>query len=582
MPSTRRFDGTDLETLLATVRAELGDDVTITEANRVRSGGFGGFFAKETFEVVVEVPDSPVGDHGARQQPQALPEPARSILDLVEQASNAESAATTSASRSEGFEALLARSAGWPAPPTESTTDELAAQWPAANAITAAEQTMAVSARYESPRHEPTPLVNGALVRTPERLSQTASAQRAADAFERAAVAAEPVPSRFDEAEASLDDEPEPFETLDLTDCPRLISVARPEPADFVEASGCADLAPTGELAVDEPIALRSEPHTSISSETPPAASPICIEVPMPVVPTLAPTRSHPSSHHTGFLTAVSTAAEDITVFAPTMDPEPAPPMQAMQAMQAMPSARRQRSSSVPSARTTTLAVPTRGERTREVEQFHLAQLGLPEDLLSRSMSLGNVQLELAHLFESLPRMPECPIGLGSVVAVIGERDAALELANQLADELDANPEEIVLVSTSYKGRAIPAERRITDRRDAEARKLAWRRRRQPTLVAVEAPVGGLHRPTTAWAAQMLDVIEPVLAWGAVEALRKSEDIEAWSIGLGGLDALAVSGFDATESPASVLGVGLPVGRMDGRVATAAAWVDLLSARLAA
>ena len=46
------FQGSSIEDVLAKVRSDLGADAEIVEANKVRSGGIGGFFAKETFEVV--------------------------------------------------------------------------------------------------------------------------------------------------------------------------------------------------------------------------------------------------------------------------------------------------------------------------------------------------------------------------------------------------------------------------------------------------------------------------------------------------------------------------------------------------
>lgn len=60
-PNHSRYSGPDLERLLDDVRAEFGDDVTIVEANKIRSGGVGGFFAKELFEIVVDVEASTGG-----------------------------------------------------------------------------------------------------------------------------------------------------------------------------------------------------------------------------------------------------------------------------------------------------------------------------------------------------------------------------------------------------------------------------------------------------------------------------------------------------------------------------------------
>jgi len=52
--SPRRFEGPDLEKLLASVRQEMGPNVRIVEANKVRSGGVGGFFSRERFEVFAD------------------------------------------------------------------------------------------------------------------------------------------------------------------------------------------------------------------------------------------------------------------------------------------------------------------------------------------------------------------------------------------------------------------------------------------------------------------------------------------------------------------------------------------------
>lgn len=72
MPTQQRLEGPDLEQLLTDARTEFGPDVAIVEANKVRSGGIGGFFAREGFEVVVEVDDEP-----------AATRPAPSLLDLA-------------------------------------------------------------------------------------------------------------------------------------------------------------------------------------------------------------------------------------------------------------------------------------------------------------------------------------------------------------------------------------------------------------------------------------------------------------------------------------------------------------------
>ena len=54
------LEGKSITALLAQVRAEHGDDVTIVAAEKVRSGGIGGFFARESYALTVEV-EEPVG-----------------------------------------------------------------------------------------------------------------------------------------------------------------------------------------------------------------------------------------------------------------------------------------------------------------------------------------------------------------------------------------------------------------------------------------------------------------------------------------------------------------------------------------
>ena len=58
MPTRVLLEGPAIEPLLAQVREEYGSGVRIVSADKVRSGGFGGFFAKQHYELSVEVPDS--------------------------------------------------------------------------------------------------------------------------------------------------------------------------------------------------------------------------------------------------------------------------------------------------------------------------------------------------------------------------------------------------------------------------------------------------------------------------------------------------------------------------------------------
>lgn len=52
-----QLDGPDLEELLVRARDEYGEDVRIVKADKVRSGGIGGFFTREHYELSIELDD---------------------------------------------------------------------------------------------------------------------------------------------------------------------------------------------------------------------------------------------------------------------------------------------------------------------------------------------------------------------------------------------------------------------------------------------------------------------------------------------------------------------------------------------
>ncbi|WP_407344543.1 hypothetical protein [Pengzhenrongella phosphoraccumulans] len=59
MPTRLLLDGDDLASLMHRVRVEMGPNAVVVRAERVRTGGVAGFFAKEHYELTVEVPEPP-------------------------------------------------------------------------------------------------------------------------------------------------------------------------------------------------------------------------------------------------------------------------------------------------------------------------------------------------------------------------------------------------------------------------------------------------------------------------------------------------------------------------------------------
>jgi hypothetical protein len=99
--SLQRCEGKNLESVLEEVRTRFGDTATIVEANRLRTGGVGGFFARERFEVVVDVDDAPDGPGGAHELPaeyglQATEDFCERLLTMADSVSDHQPSATVS------------------------------------------------------------------------------------------------------------------------------------------------------------------------------------------------------------------------------------------------------------------------------------------------------------------------------------------------------------------------------------------------------------------------------------------------------------------------------------------------------
>ena len=201
-----------------------------------------------------------------------------------------------------------------------------------------------------------------------------------------------------------------------------------------------------------------------------------------------------------------------------------------------------------------------------------LLRLGLPASMLpERIGETGPVPALLRSL--QLPSPPPLPTRDGSVVVVAGARRAAAKLAKELARELGCSPDEIRIAEPDGpEGRHL----HLVSAADAAAERRAWD---GPTVVSLNAPAGTRD---LRWASSMLDALEPDQVWGLVGADRKCEDVADWADGLGGVDVLAVDQLDQTVSPAAVLQLGIPVGRIDGQRATPALWAVVLTERLAA
>ena len=210
--------------------------------------------------------------------------------------------------------------------------------------------------------------------------------------------------------------------------------------------------------------------------------------------------------------------------------------------------------------------------------ETRLSKMGLPARLIPRGVN----QLELkGALVESLFRLPPAPSvpagGAGIVIATVGVGATPVLLARDLAEELGLDPDDVMLATRERLGGGIPAWLQMCDPATAEERRLSWRRRSRPTIVACSLPAAtrGLR-----WARDMLDHLEPTVTWAIVDAGSKREDIAYRIEELGGVDVLALDGLEETVSPATALEIGIPVGRLEHEHASPLTWTELLLERL--
>ncbi len=100
-----QLDGPDLEELLVRARDEYGDDVRIVKADKVRSGGIGGFFTREHYELSIELDDVD-GSTMDLVEPVTRDERPISLLDLADAISDREVQSRTTQAAPEPQEPL--------------------------------------------------------------------------------------------------------------------------------------------------------------------------------------------------------------------------------------------------------------------------------------------------------------------------------------------------------------------------------------------------------------------------------------------------------------------------------------------
>ena len=504
MPMQLQLEGPDLPTLLRRVKTEAGTGARIVRAEKVRTGGVAGFFAKERYEITVEVNEN--APPSLVRPPAARPSPV---------------AASASSSRR-------------PSPVAASAPTSLL---DLADSVSDSEQAVPrVSASQVSASQVSAGPVSAAQVAVAEPEVSTESSRFASVLASLRASTAPAGPAQASPAQAgSAGSGPSaPSRSRRSTDAPRVPRQRSPQP-------------PSPQPPSPQP------PSTVVLSAAPvttglPLPSAAELRPPLPQVPedTLIPVRPAP-------ITGPAVPPDRVGVLAVAARHELELP-----------------------ARSTRGAVAVR-PRSRPAVTHPLSALGLPCHL--QPTEAGALYPALVKSLRSLPKAPRTPNKAGSVLAVVGPLPEALEAGAQLAKTMGLTAAAIVL-ATSYRTLThLPERQVLRDVDEAEVRRSGMKRRRNATIVVIDAP---FTADGAAQARAYLRVFAPTITWGAVEATRKSADVAAFARAIGGFDALALSAVEETADPATVLQLGIPVARLAGRPATPAAWAALLTSRLAA
>jgi hypothetical protein len=171
---------------------------------------------------------------------------------------------------------------------------------------------------------------------------------------------------------------------------------------------------------------------------------------------------------------------------------------------------------------------------------------------------------------DAVPTAPPLPRNSGLVVFV-GEAATALETARRMGERHQLWNGDVAVLTRSGDVADVPSWLVIDDLDELANRAARWRQRDGVVPVVLDQGVEAVER---AWAAKAITAIEADQVRMVVEAWRLTEDVGRLAGKLGGVDALELVAVADTVEPLAMLDLGIPLGSIEGRPATA----DLLAA----
>ncbi|MEJ5944079.1 hypothetical protein WDZ17_02040 [Pseudokineococcus basanitobsidens] len=558
------LEGDEIDELLARVSSEHGPQARVVRAEKVRVGGVAGFFARQRFEVVVEVDDDAAGHEDEGPAADAADEEEDDVRARQQDGAGAD------ARREEVLEDLFdspiaralvrAQVLDDAVPPADAA--ERAGRAPdgaprAASAGAPASGGMGAlldaADAEDAHRPGPTPVAGSgrhAVPSQPLEPGRPVSTESAAFAAVLDAVrdAAEPdagLRGRTDERAADRVDERAAEAPVPHDAGAPAGGAARGGGDDVGPAAG-PDPVPAG-AAVAELMGLLAARHAAAraggaSPDQPPSADPSHDE----------PDRDEPGPEEPATEQGAGAAPQEAA-------DGPAP-------VAATPVAATPAATPVVAASGSTPAGDDEGVRPRA------AAAGLPPHLLD-ALPAGAGASDLREVLAALPAVPALPDGDGDLVVVVGAPRDALVVARSVASRLGLGPDGVVVAARP--GGGVLRGEVVRDAAAARRAAATVRLGDAPGVVVVQAD----HDPDDVrWARHVVTALRADQVHAVVDATRKPTDTDRWfdAVLAGDPDAVHVVRAAGSADPGTVLGLDLPVAGVDGGPAGPDAWVGLL------
>ena len=538
MPTHRLLEGTDIAKLLQQVRDEHGEDAKIVRAERVRTGGLGGFFSREHFELAIEIdPDDHVADSVADVMRPATPElsaepPARATMNSAPKG-DADEAASESAP--DLFGAVMN---------SEFRRSVTAKKAPTLIPDDATELSSPVDALVSS-----SPSLEDTFTSSVSPTETTTEATRS-DVNQRPAAAGRRTVREFTPTKLSTTDNSSSTSvgSVDVAVAEQSTPMITPDVAQQILAAAAA--------------AVAAAEATTRSIDSP---------LPLPTDTPNAVTNKRTVTAHVPKLEATSIAASATSVETIEESPE----------LQEISVGRHSKGNPIVAATQAhmgsdreSLQRPFLGLATSStVDSLRAASSGALDSVMgltSDGTTLGTwLALEDGANVDHLPWPPRRP---GEVLVLVGDAVAALHAARDIARHTRLGSGSVFVVAPDLLPE-LSEERRIANPAHARQRRAELSQAASASIIVIDAPLTMAGDPLAAeWVREMMHALSATAVWAVVDATRRPKDVRRWLTAIGGADGIVAHDVAATSEPGELLQLGAPVAYLDGVHATAGAW----------